>query len=294
MNWRRHFSAFAEASRPQPEATGRLARRLAWPRSLAQEAPREPAPGAMNRLAERLRAPRRRSRRPVIEVGAVLLIAAAALIFVHLPAGPTVLDEDLSAAVPMTEALTDEVRAEYTGSGRAQGTTAAPRLHWEVGTLALDVVPHRGIDLTVETDEATVSVVGTAFTVTRDALGTAVGVDRGEVAVRCIGEALVSLKAGNDILCTPKRATGMLTRAQRLLDLGAPPVEVLDAAEQGLRLASDGDPAVGELLALRIQILLELGRDDDARRDAQRYLAIGGPRLAEVNAILDVLGPTKP
>lgn len=292
--WRRHFRALAEASEPPSELSSRLVRRLAWPRLLARATAAEPAPEATARLLRRVRSSRRPDPRPRRAAAVLVLIAAAFLIFLRLVPEPTPLDQALSTTVPITESLTAEVRADYTGTGRVQGTTAAPRIRWEVGTLALDVAPHQGIDLSVDTDEAVVTVVGTAFSVTRDRLGTAIQVSRGEVSARCIGGPAQALHAGERSFCLPRRATGMLTRAQALLDLGATPEEVLDTLAQGLKLASDGDPAVGELLALRIEVLLELGRDAEAAADARQYLRAGGPRREEVEAVLRALGDHNP
>ncbi len=296
MSWRRHFRAFAQSTEPRAGDVRRVVERVSWPRTLARAVRGDPAPGATLRLVQRLRAPRR-APFPWRAIGlATLALSAAALAVMMVrtgdPSAP--IQQDLAADALRALALTPQVHAEFQGSGRAEGTVHAPLLRWESGTLSLDVEPHRGIDLTVETPEGTIQVVGTAFTVTRDALGTVVRVARGEVAVQCVGEPPLEVRAGEETLCLPARSVGMLTRTQRLLDLGSDPQSVLVSVERGLRLANAGDPAVGELLAVRIRVLMQLGRVDEARRDAERYVALGGPRTEEVRVLLLSVDPEDP
>lgn len=295
MSWRRHFRAFAQATEPPPGASKRVVERVAWPRTLARTVSRDPAPGAEQRLIQRMRGgrPATTSWRP-IALATLVLASAVLTLVLGIERSPAELSRDLTSEAPLAVELTAEVRVELEGSGHVAGTVVAPRVRWESGTLSLDVEPHRGIDLIVETPEGTVRVVGTAFTVVRDALGTSVRVARGEVAVSCVGASAVAVPAGEQSVCLPVRAAGMLIRAQRLLDLGSEPDVVLSSVERGLELATDGEPAVGELLALRIRLLLQAGRQDEALADAERYLAIGGPRSQEVQAVVAALGPQKP
>lgn len=162
----------------------------------------------------------------------------------------------------------------------------APHIHWEAGTLAIDVTPNRGIDLVVETDEGSVQVVGTAFAVTRDALGTHVSVDRGHVRVSCVAGTERALGAGDETTCLPLRAAAWLGRAQALLVAGQPTDDVLDAITHGLALAAPADPASGELVALRIRVLVDAGRYPEALAAAYAYLASGAAtRRGEVEAL---------
>jgi hypothetical protein len=93
---------------------------------------------------------------------------------------------------------------------------AHPRLEWEQGTLKVEVEPERGIDLAVHTREAEVRVVGTRFSVTRDALGTGVVVTHGHVAVLCADGEKALLGAGEARVCPPTHAAGLLGRANAL------------------------------------------------------------------------------
>ena len=71
------------------------------------------------------------------------------------------------------------------GHGEVVGDARDMDLRWTSGTLAVEVAPGQGVGLRVETEEGVVVVHGTAFEVVRDALGTHVGVRRGEVEVVC-------------------------------------------------------------------------------------------------------------
>ncbi|MEQ1571924.1 MAG: FecR domain-containing protein [Myxococcota bacterium] len=169
------------------------------------------------------------------------------------------------------------------GAGDIGGTSDAPRIDWTGGSLAVEVEPERGIDLVVETREARVRVVGTVFSVDRDALGTSVGVTRGKVEVTCAGGRPQLLGAGERVTCLPNTAPGLLGRANALKAANAAPADVLAAVDAGLPIAQG--PYEGELRAVRAEMLLQLDRPVEAVAEARRYLALDGPRQIEVAKI---------
>lgn len=156
---------------------------------------------------------------------------AGAVVWALQPAAPSPVSLALSA--PVSEApsmpvqVSPEVAATVGGLGQVTGDTRNVHVAWEKGTLSLEVEPDRGINLAVETDEATVRVVGTGFDVARDAFGTRVSVRHGRVAVVCSRGAERMLGAGEHATCLPRTAAGMLGRARALQDVHAPTTDQL-------------------------------------------------------------------
>ena len=91
----------------------------------------------------------------------------------------------LAAAEPTSLTLPTGIQVRYHGNGQLSGAPQAPHIDWRSGVLELSIPPHEGLELVVDTEEAQVEVVGTHYSVTRDALGTRVSVARGQVQVRC-------------------------------------------------------------------------------------------------------------
>ncbi len=278
--WQRHLRAARDATEPGGECVERLGRRARWPGTLLRQAAAEPRPNALARL----RAPpvRRFSRIGLLALAAISV--AALLTWSVWPA--RALSERLDALELVSRSLTAEVDLDYQGSGSVEGTDRAPHIRWEVGRLDVTVTPDQGIYLVVETDEGAVHVVGTAFSVTRDALGTLVRVERGEVSVTCQGSLSRSVGPGEQTTCLPVRPAAWLGRAHALLAAGHPVDDVLHAVDQGLKLSKREGPADGELVALRIRVLVDAGRYPEALRAADAYLASGAtPRRPEVQAL---------
>lgn len=281
-SWKRHFRAVAKATEPPAEAVDRLRARASWPGQLLRVADSPPGPDAVARLRARRLTPRRPVPRAVVPA---LALAAAFLAAVLLRA-PAPLDEQLASVSLISRGLTTDVRLDYAGAGNVAGTVETPRIHWEAGTLAVEVNPGKGVDLSVETDEALVQVVGTVFQVDRDALGTTVAVTRGHVRVSCGSAHAVDLLAGDRTVCPPVRAAGWIGRTQALIQAGRPTDELLEGIAAGQALASGDDPARGELEALRIRVLMDASRYDEALNAAEAYLASGAlPRRDEVAAL---------
>lgn len=275
---------WADATEPETGAVNRLRLRLTGPeitpllRELATVDER-----AVNRLRARLR-PRRRRSPSWIWVAAPLLVAASVLATVRsAPVG--VLDEQLAATERTERALTPAVALAFRGSGTATGSFNAPRLHWDVGTLDVEVNPSAGVDLVVNTSEGTVRVVGTGFTVNRNALGTGVDVLHGAVAVVCGDGWSGTLHATESHVCLPLTASGWLLRVGALRDAGAGVDAILDAVARGLAVAPRADPVAAELLHAQVEVLLSAGRTSEALEAARVYPA-DGPRAADLARLL--------
>lgn len=197
------------------------------------------------------------------------------------------LDAHLNPATPELQA-TEHVALHVEGEGQLSGVPEAPRISWSRGALDVDLEPDQGVDLRVVTAEADVSVLGTRFTVERDAgLGTRVSVRAGRVRVVCRGAEPTEIGDGVEVLC-PARAA-LLGDARRMSRAGDH-AGAIDAASRGLRMA-DGDAVAAELLYVRLESRIAAGATDPARADAQAYLALvpPGPRLATVQQLLDTL-----
>jgi ferric-dicitrate binding protein FerR (iron transport regulator) len=246
---------------------------------------------AVSRIHSRLRA---RRRRPTL-VYASLALAAAALLAIGAvrtlrpapEAPPMPLDAELASPDGWTElAASGDVALRFAGHGHLSGTAAAPRIAWSAGTLGVEVTPDHGIDLRVETREGVVRVVGTGFTVGRDALGTTVAVSHGRVEVDCIGADAVFLLAGETATCGPTSAAGRLAKARALRDRGAADADVLAAVDDGLALDPPA-PVASELRFLALEVLASAGRVDEARAMGARVVEGGdSSRSADVAAIL--------
>lgn len=284
---RRAVAAWLRRTDPGPASLTRVRTRLERaqapmdvgrePKSLSRrllQAIPEPSPVPLARVRRRLHVNARPSNTSEFlrgiriggGVGGVAIAITAVLLVLDRPVPlDGVLEGDASRDV------TTLLGVVHSGRGLVGGTDARPRLTWEWGTLAVEVAPNRGADVEVSTPEAHVRVVGTAFTVTRDRLGTAVGVARGTVEMTCLGQAPMRLAAGDAHLCLPTRAAGLLGRAQALLDAGAAEADVLDAVDRGLVMSSG---AVGrELSLLRLELLVGAGRDAEALNQASALLA---------------------
>lgn len=200
-----------------------------------------------------------------------------------VPAAP--LDAVLDAAEPRALAAADGVDLRYSGFGRLSGTPTAPRIEWSSGEIGVEVASGRGLDVRVQTREARVRVVGTGFTVARDATGTAVAVSHGRVEVVCGDEPAVYLGAGESRTCMPVSAAGRLARARTLREQGAPAEAVLAEAREAHAKGPDAVVA-GELRFLELELLVDLGRVEEARALGATLVAADTTRAPEIEAIL--------
>ena len=230
--------------------------------------------------------------------GGLVVVSAAAAAWIVLqpapPVAPVALAQTLESGDGWTsESLLQEVSLSFSGTGTVEGTSQRPQIKWERGTVNVEVQPNRGIDLTVATREAEVRVVGTGFSVARDALGTRVEVLHGKVAVTCTSGESVTLEGGASHTCLPASPAALLGRARALDAGGAAPAEVLATLERGLALTSPG-PVQDELRVRRIEVLVRTGNRSDALRAAHDYLEGGASlRRTEVRRIAANLGYTQ-
>lgn len=274
------FREFSDATAATPQSVERVMRRCLQNREEAQTSRRlfrwlPGAPrGAEARVLARLRegSTARQRRLPTLLIAALVLLAVGVGSRHWNRAAPVAADLQGTAWTELP--ATDTVKLHYLGEGTLAGTLGAPRIEWRQGTLQVEVTPDRGIALIVETPEGEIAVVGTAFEVTRDLLGTVVRVSHGAVAVRCANGGSGAVAAGGSFTCPPTSAAGLLARARAL---GAAPGEdaaVLEAAAQGLAL--NPDEAIGaELRLVRAQALSALSRHEEAFAAASEALATG-------------------
>lgn len=239
------------------------------------------APGVTGRVRARLARPATApSRGRLVAVAGVTAAAAAAVLFVATralepaPAPPAPVAIALAASSGWaTDASLPYVALSFDGTGAVEGTTDAPKIRWDSGTINVEVASGHGVKLSVETREAEVRVVGTGFTVKRDALGTAVNVRHGRVEVDCGEEVTRVLEVGDAVTCLPRSAAGLLLRARTLYGAGAAPATVLETVERGLAVPDASASVVDELATTRLRVLLDLGRHAEVLRGARTYLA---------------------
>ncbi|MBX2802050.1 MAG: FecR family protein [Myxococcales bacterium] len=220
------------------------------------------------RLLERLGAqPLASSWRPALAAGA--LTAALAL-------GSLLLLLALRADRPASVEQVQDMALDLDGDGDVLGTEQHREVEWREGTLTASVAPNKGLSLVVRTEEAQVRVVGTAFEVHRAHHATTVTVQRGSVAVGCVGatQELV-LQAGHSRRCLPADLASLLTRFTELTAARAPAQLRLATLDRASRMATDDSAVGGELLAHRATLLAEVDRTVEALANAERYLAEG-------------------
>ncbi|MES2642909.1 MAG: FecR domain-containing protein [Myxococcota bacterium] len=253
-------------------------------RSLLEEyrAAGELRPDTERRLRDRLRAPRRRLRTPIVVLPLGLALAAAVLLTLLRPPTPV-------ADVPLTRgelALTADVQLSADGEGNARQADERIEIAWSHGALAVEVEPNRGVQLAVVTDEARVMVVGTGFTVHRDALGTHVTVAHGRVEVDCAFGGSTLLVAEQTRTCLPRTAAGAVGRIRSLQARGIGADVTLDEIDAALARPDARDAAGNELGAMRVHALLTQHRETDALAAAEHALrAWPGARDLELRRV---------
>jgi len=185
--------------------------------------------------------------------------------------------------------LVDGVEVLLDGQLELSGTPNAPRVHL-TGSAVVDVVPGSVDSFELTSAAARVLVLGTRFAVEEGSEFTTVSVERGRVATRCMTGSLATLEAGGSFECP--NASGQFLRAQRLRSQGASADDVLATVDAGLLFPNY---ALRERLeVMRMELLLELERNDLARQDIQAYLLRDNAQhRAEVERLAERL-PTAP
>jgi hypothetical protein len=225
-----------------------------------------------------------RSRRLVLVAGTTVGLAAGLAIGLLAPTVTRVTGEAvdrglagvLSAEDWNVKQPTSLVSLAYKGEGTLTGTERVPVIEWRSGTLRVEVEPGRGIRLRVRTAEGRIDVMGTGFTVVRDAMGTSVSVSHGRVAVACDDGTSFPLDMDETGTCLPTSPAALLGRALALVESGAPPDVVLASVDRGVAAGPAG-AILAELEVVRMQVLAGSGRWDEAYAAAGRWLAGGAP-----------------
>lgn len=182
------------------------------------------------------------------------------------PQGPVALGEQAAVDVALPEGIS--ISGE--GQGVLSGTEGDRTVAMSGGTMHFEVTPNAGLHLEVTTTEGTVTVLGTVFDVSQDALGTTVSVERGKVQVDCAGRGSVYVTAAESQTCYSGQ--GYLENGRALQGAGESPEAILAAI--GTYSAVDTTAAQhAELEALRISSLSSLKRYDDVLSGAEAFLA---------------------
>jgi hypothetical protein len=94
------------------------------------------------------------------------------------------------------------------------------------------------------------------------------------------------LRVGEEVLCLPVSAAALLGRARALQEQGAPAEDVIEALDLALAESKGAGPLHAEILSLRVESFLQVGRHREALDAAEAYLMLGaGPRTHEIRRI---------
>jgi hypothetical protein len=243
-------------------------------------------PDELAAIRRRLRTGAPQHQRPplrLLSFGVLGVLAAglAVAAWVRAPAEPVPVQQLALSAEQWSEvSASDDVLLGFSGQGDLRTAGHVHDIDWKIGRLSVSVTPSQGIDLTVSTPEAQVSVVGTVFEVTRDTLGTTVTVERGRVEVICGEAAPLYLTAGQTQTCLPTTAMGLLNRAMDLKDTD--PDAALAAISLGLA-GLDAQSTDRDDLSYRAAELHDAaGRSEEALQAARD--ALGGDATYAVEA----------
>lgn len=279
-------------TRPRADAVARVHERAMASAGAADtllKAVPGPSVGAAARVRRRLAAPTPPPQRSrwVLPIGGLALVAAAAVLWMVVPAEQQVEARDLGAEAVVQ--LTPEVVLEVDGEGAVQRTPRrAPVVEWRAGAIDVEVEPEQGIEFVVRTPEADVTVLGTRFEVDRSALGTRVTVERGKVAVDCVEGERTELVAGQSVTCLPVRPAQLLGRARALMADGAAEATVQESVRRGLAEAQGAVRA--ELLIVQLELAIVGGRHREALEIGRLYLSEGHEtRRGEVEVLVPEL-----
>lgn len=229
----------------------------------------EPGEAEIQRVRRRAMEHISQRRRP--PTWAWIPVAAAAAVTVAWLAWPQVPSpQPLASADSWSQADAQPgVQLAFHGQGQVSSPSVVA---WEQGELKVEVEPERGIEFRVETEEASIRVVGTVFAVERSSLGTSVTVERGEVEVTCQDEATRAVTTGEAWLCLRSPAAALHWAASHQDGAAA---EVLQVLDRGLARSAPGDPVHDELEVLRIRTLSTAGQSQQAYDGATERLERG-------------------
>lgn len=282
LDWRDAMTQAARRTEPTRAQVDRLRERLApqvrSTKDLLDQLP-EAQPIQLQRVRAKVLAGQRRPRHrplaiPGLALAAVSLVAVGAWLAAADPVEPAVVPALTVVSLEGSRVLTDGLAVVTEGSGEARGSGKTWDLDLDRGRVHLDIAPEQGFDVDVSTGDAVVHVVGTVFSVERDALGTHVEVQRGAVQVDCLRGADLLIEGSGRHNCLPATAAGLLGRARALMDRGDADAAALESLMAGL--ADEPEVAVrGELLAASVEVQLRLGDTDRALEGALAYLDTG-------------------
>jgi hypothetical protein len=262
-------------------------------------------------LRRRVQAPAPRRIRWALPAFAAVSAVAAVMLWPEAPSTEPV-DVPLAVASPIEEpepeglsgsvvaellestgstTLPNHISVDWEGTGQLHSEGPDSDIIWTSGRVRLEVPPGAGLSVAVRTPDARVDVVGTVFSVVRDAEGTHTTVERGKVRVTCAGEEPLFVTPGEGATCQRKRASQMLAAARRLEARGATIPTILDVLNAALLDPTAPAPIRQELL---FQSAVWLERSEDvagARQRLHECVALGdGLRAPDAEAMLVRLG----
>ncbi|MFH1467759.1 MAG: FecR family protein [Pseudomonadota bacterium] len=230
---------------------------------------------------------RQRNLRLAMAGGAALAAGLVAWALSHSgPPAPVALSSPEQATIQPVTGL----RLSHEGEGSMAFEEDQLVIDWVRGRLGVDLDPGARRHLEVHSPEARIEVLGTAFTVERDGLGTSLTMARGTVATWCHEQPGPTLSAGATWRCFRSGASA-LHEARTLQGQGAEPAAVRAVVEQGLAIPDTPPGTRDELAVLRIALLSDGGEAGAALEAARAYLATGSAlRRPEVELIVARLG----
>ena len=237
-------------------------------------------PEELQAIRRKLRAAQTQQHRPPLRLlsigllGAATAAAAGLAVTAWQPQAPQAPQQiALSAAAWSEVSAGEHVLLGFAGQGDLTTAGTAHDIDWRSGELKVSVTPQQGIDLVVSTPEASVSVVGTIFSVSRDLLGTTISVEHGTVEVACTGAEPLQLTDGQLHTCLPTTPMGLLNRAQELKSTDT--AAALIAIDLGLAMVTPDSTDFDDLHYRAAEIHREAGRHAHALAAATAALSGG-------------------
>lgn len=213
---------------------------------------------------------------PTLAVGAAAAVVLA--VWASWPRTPAETALDLASQEWVATQVHEDVQLHFEGTGHLVARDRTHQIDWRQGHIQVSVTPKQGIALSVKTEEALVSVVGTVFDVTRDRYGTTVRVEEGRVKVDCVGRDTLYLTPGDGPhTCMTRDPNALVERTREQLEAGDRAGALATSAE-GLTVAEAASYPAAQLHTYRAELLLE-SDTPAALREAEAALASGQPAL---------------
>lgn len=143
----------------------------------------------------------------------------------------------------------EHVTINGNGQGEISGKDNQLTIAWNIGQISVEVEPEKGVNLSIQTPDALVNVIGTKFTVDCSEKGTALSVEQGKVEFICHNLESNSIASKQSDICYKSAGTA-LVQARDFLDEGLATLAI-EATNKGLSL-EPGEAVKEELNAVKI------------------------------------------